>query len=144
MLNTADKVEILLGGNHRTDWVSTYPFAAMRGLWPDLDAPEAYHATRGDVVVLLQGGCASVVTTAGESTAHRINVMHDLGANSAAILSGLAEASASKHITNALSLNIVNCCPEAPATIPVTKLFVRGLALIAPTEAPIPDGDQFA
>ncbi|WP_280529474.1 CatB-related O-acetyltransferase [Methylobacterium indicum] len=57
----ADKVEILLGGNHRTDWVSTYPFAAMTGLWPDLDAPDGYHASRGDVAigadVWLGSGC---------------------------------------------------------------------------------------
>ena len=46
----ADKVEILLGGNHRTDWVTTYPFAAMRGLWPT--APDAdYHASGGDVTI---------------------------------------------------------------------------------------------
>lgn len=46
----ADKVEILLGGNHRTDWVTTYPFAAMRGLWPG--APDAdYHASGGDVTI---------------------------------------------------------------------------------------------
>ena len=60
---------------------------------------QIHKVLEGDVVMLLQGGCASVVTTAGESTAHLINVMHDFGANSAAILSGLAEASASKDIT---------------------------------------------
>ena len=37
----ADKVEILLGGNHRTDWGTTYPFSALPELWPS--APE----TRG-------------------------------------------------------------------------------------------------
>ena len=45
----ADQVEILLGGNHRTDWVTTYPFAAMRGLWPEATAGDDYHASRGDV-----------------------------------------------------------------------------------------------
>jgi acetyltransferase-like isoleucine patch superfamily enzyme len=46
----ADKVEILLGGNHRTDWVTTYPFAAMRGLWPS--APDAdFHASGGNVTI---------------------------------------------------------------------------------------------
>jgi acetyltransferase-like isoleucine patch superfamily enzyme len=45
----ADKVEILLGGNHRTDWASTYPFGAFRELWPD--ASDGYHASRGDVVI---------------------------------------------------------------------------------------------
>ena len=57
----ADKVEILLGGDHRLDWASTYPFAAMRSLWPDADAPADYHATRGDVSighdVWLGSGC---------------------------------------------------------------------------------------
>lgn len=47
----ADRVEILLGGNHRTDWVTTYPFAAMPGLWPGVDAPADYHTTRGDVTI---------------------------------------------------------------------------------------------
>ncbi len=57
----ADKVEILLGGDHRLDWASTYPFAALRGHFPDSDAPEDYHASRGDVVighdVWLGSGC---------------------------------------------------------------------------------------
>jgi len=57
----ADKVEILLGGGHRLDWVSTYPFAAMRGLWPDVEAPADYHASRGGVTigsdVWLGSGC---------------------------------------------------------------------------------------
>lgn len=57
----ADKVEILLGGDHRLDWASTYPFAAMRGLWPDAAAPAEYHASRGDVAighdVWLGSGC---------------------------------------------------------------------------------------
>ncbi len=37
----ADKVEILLGGNHRVDWGTTYPFSALPALWPS--APD----TRG-------------------------------------------------------------------------------------------------
>ena len=57
----ADKVEILLGGDHRLDWVSTYPFAAMAGLFPDARAPAEYHASRGDVTighdVWLGSGC---------------------------------------------------------------------------------------
>ncbi len=57
----ADKVEILLGGDHRLDWASTYPFAAMSGLWPQADAPDDYHASRGDVTighdVWLGSGC---------------------------------------------------------------------------------------
>ena len=57
----ADRVEILLGGDHRLDWVSTYPFAAMSGLWPRAEAPQDYHASRGDVTighdVWLGSGC---------------------------------------------------------------------------------------
>jgi virginiamycin A acetyltransferase len=57
----ADRVEILLGGDHRLDWVSTYPFAAMTGLWPGADAPQDYHVSRGDVTigndVWLGSGC---------------------------------------------------------------------------------------
>jgi acetyltransferase-like isoleucine patch superfamily enzyme len=47
----ADKVEILLGGNHRTDWVTTYPFSALRPLWPKAPKSRAYHATGGDVTI---------------------------------------------------------------------------------------------
>lgn len=47
----ADKVEILLGGNHRTDWATTYPFSALKGLWPSAPATEDYHTSRGDVVI---------------------------------------------------------------------------------------------
>ena len=57
----ADRVDILLGGGHRVDWVSTYPFAAMDGLWPGVEAPGDYHVSRGDVVigsdVWLGSGC---------------------------------------------------------------------------------------
>ncbi len=53
----------------------------------------------GDVVMLLQSGCASAVTAAPGYTAHRINVLQDLGGNGAAILSGLAEASPAKDVT---------------------------------------------
>ena len=48
----ADRVEIMLGGNHRADWVSTYPFAAFGDTWPNTDqAPASYQATRGDVFI---------------------------------------------------------------------------------------------
>ena len=46
----ADRVEILLGGNHRTDWVTTYPFPALPELWPSATRAE-YHASGGDVTV---------------------------------------------------------------------------------------------
>ena len=46
----ADRVEILLGGNHRVDWVSTYPFSAQRRFGP---APRTqdYHGSGGDVSI---------------------------------------------------------------------------------------------
>jgi acetyltransferase-like isoleucine patch superfamily enzyme len=47
----ADKVEILLGGNHRTDWVTTYPFSALRDLWPMAPDVNDYHTSRGDVTI---------------------------------------------------------------------------------------------
>ena len=47
----ADKVEILLGGNHRTDWGTTYPFSAFRELWPGAPRSDEYHTSRGDVTI---------------------------------------------------------------------------------------------
>lgn len=47
----ADRVEILLGGNHRVDWVSTFPFAAMTGLFPTARDLDGHHASGGDVTI---------------------------------------------------------------------------------------------
>ena len=47
----ADRVEIFLGGNHRTDWVTTYPFDNLPGLWPRATGPERSHVTRGGVTI---------------------------------------------------------------------------------------------
>lgn len=48
----ADRVEILLGGNHRTDWASTFPFGAFAETWPEAGPLGAgYHASRGGVVI---------------------------------------------------------------------------------------------
>ncbi|HEY5796695.1 MAG TPA: CatB-related O-acetyltransferase [Bosea sp. (in: a-proteobacteria)] len=47
----ADGVEILLGGNHRTDWGTTYPFPEWPDLWPGAAAIDGSHATRGDVAI---------------------------------------------------------------------------------------------
>jgi len=47
----ADQVEIFLGGNHRADFVTTYPFGALAAQWPgaaDLGDPAT---TRGDVSI---------------------------------------------------------------------------------------------
>ncbi len=49
--SVADKVEILLGGNHRLDWATTYPFTALPGLWPSAKDLEGSHASKGDVTI---------------------------------------------------------------------------------------------
>jgi acetyltransferase-like isoleucine patch superfamily enzyme len=47
----ADGVEILLGGNHRTDFATTYPFGAMTGVWPEAAGRDGFHASKGDVAI---------------------------------------------------------------------------------------------
>lgn len=48
----ADRVEILLGGDHRLDWATTFPFAAFPETWPQAAASGAdYHRSRGDVAI---------------------------------------------------------------------------------------------
>ena len=43
-------VQIYLGGNHHTDWLTTYPFnVLLKELYPDIDGGCA--ATKGDVVI---------------------------------------------------------------------------------------------
>ncbi len=57
----ADDVNIMLGGNHRTDFITTYPFGAMPALWPKAAGRNDYAVSRGDVVighdVWLGSGC---------------------------------------------------------------------------------------
>ena len=45
-----DGVDILLGGNHRLDWVSTYPFPARSG-FEDVASRSDFSTTKGDVVI---------------------------------------------------------------------------------------------
>ena len=45
----ADGVEILLGGNHRLEWATTYPFPALPGLWPEASRLDGSHTARGGV-----------------------------------------------------------------------------------------------
>ncbi len=47
----ADDVTILLGGNHRMDWASTYPFPALEDAWPEAAAIEGHPWSKGDVVI---------------------------------------------------------------------------------------------
>lgn len=44
----ADNVQIFLGGNHRSDWVSTYPFPAF---FDEARHISGYARSRGDVVI---------------------------------------------------------------------------------------------
>lgn len=46
----ADGISILLGGNHRVDWVTTYPFSAISH-WPEAAHLEGHPATNGDVII---------------------------------------------------------------------------------------------
>jgi acetyltransferase-like isoleucine patch superfamily enzyme len=47
----ADDVVIFLGGNHRHDWVTTYPFSALLEDWPTAKDVKGHPATNGDVVI---------------------------------------------------------------------------------------------
>lgn len=47
----ANDVKILLGGNHRKDWVTTYPFPALSEDWPEAGGIVGHPATRGDIVI---------------------------------------------------------------------------------------------
>ncbi len=47
----ANDVTIFLGGNHRTDWVSTYPFSGFKSLWPSMAQHPSTICTKGDVVI---------------------------------------------------------------------------------------------
>src|SRR5579862_6624891 len=41
-------VTIFLGGNHRVDWITTYPFSF---LWPNARGIQGHPATKGDVII---------------------------------------------------------------------------------------------
>ncbi len=49
----ASGVHIYLGGNHRTDWVTTYPFPAppINQLFPGAETISGHPATKGDVII---------------------------------------------------------------------------------------------
>lgn len=48
----ADDVEVFLGGNHRTDWVTTYPFSHVEGWKDEFRYIQGHPATKGDVIIL--------------------------------------------------------------------------------------------
>lgn len=47
----SNNVTIILGGNHRTDWVTTYPFPTMPKLWNKAGGITGHPSTKGDVVI---------------------------------------------------------------------------------------------
>ncbi|OQB29173.1 MAG: Streptogramin A acetyltransferase [Bacteroidetes bacterium ADurb.Bin174] len=47
----ADNVTIFLGGNHRTDWVSTYPFNVLTDFFPEAGEITGHPSTKGDVII---------------------------------------------------------------------------------------------
>lgn len=47
----SDEVKIFLGGNHRIDWTTTYPFAGLTGEWPEAETVSDHNISKGDVVI---------------------------------------------------------------------------------------------
>ena len=47
----SDQVTIILGGNHRTDWVTTYPFPAFDKTWPGAAAIKGHPDSKGDICI---------------------------------------------------------------------------------------------
>jgi len=47
----ANQVTIFLGGNHRVDWVSTYPFNSLNDNFPTAISIIGHPSTNGDVVI---------------------------------------------------------------------------------------------
>ena len=64
----AQDVRILLGGNHRSDWVTTYPFPVM---FHDLKHVKNYSVTRGDVIIGSDVWiCTGVIILSGVTIGH--------------------------------------------------------------------------
>jgi acetyltransferase-like isoleucine patch superfamily enzyme len=47
----ADGVVFILGGNHRSDWVTTYPFSALPQEWPEAKDISGHPSTKGDIII---------------------------------------------------------------------------------------------
>lgn len=47
----ANDVSIFLGGNHRIDWISTFPFSEFPNHFPLASKIEGYPSTKGDVII---------------------------------------------------------------------------------------------
>lgn len=46
-----ERVTVFLGGNHRPDWASMYPFPGLPEVWPEAATIEGHPATKGDVAI---------------------------------------------------------------------------------------------
>jgi acetyltransferase-like isoleucine patch superfamily enzyme len=49
--SVAWSVTVFLGGNHRVDWISQYPFPTPDGRWPKAADKKDFLTTRGDVTI---------------------------------------------------------------------------------------------
>jgi acetyltransferase-like isoleucine patch superfamily enzyme len=47
----ADNVEIFLGGNHRMDWITTYPLSILKNNWPETKEITNDTITKGNVTI---------------------------------------------------------------------------------------------
>jgi acetyltransferase-like isoleucine patch superfamily enzyme len=47
----SDEVTIILGGNHRSDWATTYPFSAFTETWPEAVTIKGHPASKGDIII---------------------------------------------------------------------------------------------
>ncbi len=47
--SVAEFVTVMLGGNHRHDWVTTYPFTGMHETYPEVAHVEGHPRSKGDV-----------------------------------------------------------------------------------------------
>ncbi|MBU0579461.1 CatB-related O-acetyltransferase [Patescibacteria group bacterium] len=47
----ADEVVIFFGGEHRIDWISTYPFSVLNEEWPTTSSITGHPRTKGDVFI---------------------------------------------------------------------------------------------
>lgn len=47
----ADNVKIFLGGNHRVDWLTTYPFNVLSDYWHTAKEIQGHPMSKGDVII---------------------------------------------------------------------------------------------
>jgi acetyltransferase-like isoleucine patch superfamily enzyme len=47
----SDQITIILGGNHRSDWVTTYPFPAFTETWPEAATITGHPTSKGDIII---------------------------------------------------------------------------------------------